>query len=133
MNSGMQTSSSLRKPSSPRHFADEIVDQDHQASSLAAAGLVADGVSVAGVTGPIAQGLQAPPPLAPGSSAPLAAPSTELDSINWNLLNMGSSNQLDELDVDFAQLFDPASEAELVHSEGNSWPRNGESNGSAAM
>jgi hypothetical protein len=44
----------------------------------------------------------------------------EMDGINWNMLDLGSAN-LDDLDLDFATLFDPANEAESVQPQGSAW------------
>ena len=101
-----------------RRLAQEMADREHQASALAAAGMVAESVSVTGSVVP--QGLQAPPPLA-GAAAPMASTSNELDSINWNLMDLGAMH-LDDMDMDFAQLFDPASELAGMQTEGSGWP-----------
>ena len=100
----------------------EMRDRDRQASALAAAGMVAESVGVAGKgqQQKSAQGLQ-PPPLLAAGGAPLTAPSTELDSINWNLMDIGAMH-LDDMDLDFAQLFDPASELANMQTEGSGWP-----------
>jgi hypothetical protein len=102
---------------SNRGFAQEMMDRERQASSLAAAGMVADSVSVA-ARGHVL-GLQAPPPLATGGAI-LTVPSAELDSINWNL-DPGIM-YLDDMDLDFAQLFDTASEVASMQTDGSGWP-----------
>ena len=107
---------------------EDLADRERQASSLAAAGMVAESVSLTRpvASGPIPnnqpQGLQAPPAL--GMVAPPANTGavTEMDGINWNLLDLGNTN-LDDLDMDFATLFDPANEAASVsmQTQGNNW------------
>jgi hypothetical protein len=96
----------------------DVEDRDSQARSLAAAGMVADRV---GMSQPAA--LQPPPVLAlktsPSRSQP---PSTnEIDSnLNWNLMDSGM--HLDDLDLDFATLFDPVHEqAHMQIVESNGW------------
>ena len=91
----------------------DLADREHQASSLAAAGLVAD---------QNVGGMRAPPALLPMNSMPVPSmndgqgmpPSNngapQVESINWNLdgdtsgamMNTG----LDDIDMDFAVLFD---------------------------
>jgi len=110
---------------------EDLADRERQASSLAAAGMVAESVSF---TRPVSSshggqsgnhqplGLQAPPAL--GMAAPPANTdtTTEMDGINWNLLDLGNTT-LDDLDMDFATLFDPANEAANVNmqTQGNGW------------
>ena len=102
---------------STRRFDEEMIDRERQASALAAAGMVAESVSLAG-RGQVPQVLQAPPPLAAGAGGPV---STELESINWNLMDLGAMH-LDDMDLDFAQLFDPACELASMQAEGSGWP-----------
>lgn len=103
---------------------EDLADRERQASSLAAAGMVADSVShtrpvgassLGGLGGHGSNsqliGLQAPPAL--GMAAPPPAGAQEMDGINWNLMDLGTTN-LDDLDMDFATLFDPANEAASV-------------------
>lgn len=108
---------------------EDLADRERQASSLAAAGMVAESVSLTQpLSGPIGtspnnqpQGLQAPPAL--GMLPPPANPgNTEMDGINWNLMDLGNTN-LDDLDMDFATLFDPANEAASVsmQTQGTNW------------
>jgi hypothetical protein len=106
---------------------EDLADRERQASSLAAAGMVAESVSltrpVNGIIGPAPnnqpQGLQAPPAL--GMAAPPAnTGTTEMDGINWNMLDLGNAN-LDDLDMDFATLFDPANEAASVSMQTQGW------------
>lgn len=95
---------------------EDLADRERQASSLAAAGMVAESV---GSTRPHQQGLQAPPAL--GMAAPPPAAGSEMEGINWNLMDLGTTT-LDDLDMDFATLFDPANEAASVsmQAQGNS-------------
>lgn len=114
----------------PRNQA-ELVDREHQASSLAAAGMVADSISltrsdpqrVHGVQH--SQVLEAPPQLA-GQVPPPSTSTSELESINWNLADLGQMH-MDDLDMDFARLFDPAQEVANMQTEGSGWPSTGAS------
>jgi hypothetical protein len=111
---------------------DDLLDRDRQASALAAAGMVADSISLSRTTGPDrvhsshssaslgSHGLEAPPQLA-GHVPPATSTSSELDNINWNLMDLGQMH-LDDMDMDFARLFDPAQEAENMQTEGSGWP-----------
>lgn len=106
-------------PDQNARYQADFADREHQASSLAAAGLVAD-QNVGG------QILRAPPALAgmpmPGSnSMPLSSlngqgmhtnnnGAPQVESINWNLDSDTSgammNTGLDDIDMDFAVLFD---------------------------
>jgi hypothetical protein len=98
---------------------EDLSERDRQASSLAAAGMVAESATVAGR---LSQGLHPPPPLV-SADAPQTPTTIELDSINWSMMDSGAN--ADDMDLDFAQLFDPANELENMYSEGNGWPSQG--------
>jgi hypothetical protein len=109
---------------------DDMFDRDRQASALAAAGMVADSISLSRSIGPdrvhsstsfASHGLEAPPQLAGYAPPPVHSSSSELDNINWNLMDLGQMH-LDDMDMDFARLFDPAQEAENMQTEGSGWP-----------
>lgn len=90
-------------------------ERERQASALAAAGMVADTVSLAdGRTG-----LAAPPQL-PSTSPPVST-SNEMDNINWGTMEVGGL-QMDDMDLDFATLFDPSTEEANMQTEGSGWP-----------
>ena len=100
---------------------EDLADRERQASSLAAAGMVAESVSLTQpqlATGsrsstPQPLGLQAPPAL--GMVAPPASPGSQMmDGINWNMLDTAGGANLDDLDMDFASLFDPANEQNVL-------------------
>lgn len=94
-------------------------DQDSQARSLAAAGMVAERVRLSQPTA-----LQPPPMLAPPNFGQLSS-SIELDNLNWNA--EGSGMHVDDLDLDFATLFDPAlEEANMQLGEITGWPSSGD-------
>lgn len=135
MNGGVKTSQSVPAFSSVSNinsrYQEELVDRERQASALAAAGMVAESVSLTQPSndqlrasgGHISQGLQAPPQLATGAAPlPPASGTTELDSINWNLMDNIGSSHLDDIDLDFATLFDPLQEAANMNTEGSGWP-----------
>jgi hypothetical protein len=109
---------------------DDMFDRDRQASALAAAGMVADSISFSHNTGPDrvysstslpSHGLEAPPQLAGHAPPPVPSSSSELDNVNWNLMDLGQMH-LDDMDMDFARLFDPAQEVENMQTEGSGWP-----------
>ena len=93
---------------------EDLADRERQAAALASAGMVAESVNL---TRPavIGQVLQAPPPLvgmAPPATPP-RVPSPEkpndvaMESINWNMVDLGNP---DDMDMDFAAMFDPEQE-----------------------
>lgn len=96
---------------------EDMADRERQASALAAAGMVAESVRQ---TQPSGMGLHPPPPLATGNGQ-MTSVSHEIDSINWNLMDIGGMH-LDDIDMDFATLFDPAHEAANMQLEGSGWP-----------
>lgn len=107
----------------------DLIDRERQASALAAAGMVAESVNKTQATHghSIAQGLAAPPQLSHATATPTqTANISELDSINWNLMDIGAMH-LDDMDMDFASLFDPANEAASMETEGSGWPNVGKS------
>jgi hypothetical protein len=115
---------STLSPTQQRH-RQEWLERESQASSLAAAGMVAESVrnnetepssSTNYITTTIpVLGLQPPPtifshPVQGGSGTTTTSTAvTELDSINWNLMDIGGMH-IDDMDMDFATLFDPANE-----------------------
>lgn len=94
-----------------------VADQEQQASSLAAAGMVAESVRLAQPN----VALQPPPQLATSGPAPTSTTLKEIDSINWNMMDTGAYH-VDDMDLDFAQLFDPVNELANMHAESNGWP-----------
>lgn len=137
-------SASVLYPEHRRHVQEDLVDRDRQASSLAAAGMVAESVNLSrpivrngsfqrigsngnfprvGSGGQLIQGLQAPPTL--GGSGPPASPTTQqMDSINWNMIDIAGDSAstpnppVDDLDLDFAAMFDPANEFTVMQTQG---------------
>jgi hypothetical protein len=122
-------------PTQQQRYRQDWLERENQASSLAAAGMVAESVSLGGNNGFIPEstsattanyvtttipvlGLQAPPTIVsqplPGSNLSNSMV-TELDSINWNLMDIGGMN-IDDMDMDFATLFDPANELSCMPS-----------------
>jgi len=110
-------------PEQQVRFQADLADREQQASSLAAAGMVADGTSGVG------QILRAPPalvgmpvPTGASNSVPLSSLSdghhptvqpphpggeTQVQNINWNLDGDNAlGTGLDDIDMDFAGLFD---------------------------
>jgi hypothetical protein len=108
-----------------RKVNEDLADRERQASALAAAGMVAESVRLAQPVGTAPAtnfGLQPPPQLVMAPLAPIQA--SEVDSINWSMMELGSP-RLDDLDMDFAALFDPIHEIERMHTEGSGWPSSG--------
>jgi hypothetical protein len=94
---------------------EDLGDHERQASSLAAAGVVAESFSL---TWPVKgatvdnetpmQGIQAPPAVG------MVSPQTDL--LDWDLLDPENTN-LDDLEMEFAMMFDP-SNASIQGEEG---------------
>jgi hypothetical protein len=133
---------STLSPTQQQRYRQDWLERENQASSLAAAGMVAESVVRNGTTEsqhlsssinnnnttpnyvtttiPVL-GLQPPPtifaqqPTLPGgvnhdtTNTTTSTNVTELDSINWNLMDIGGMH-IDDMDMDFATLFDPANE-----------------------
>lgn len=105
---------------------DDLADRERQASALAAAGMVAESVNL---TRPavIGQVLQAPPPLVgiapPVAAAPPVNPGGEIpmDGVNWNMMELGPSG-VDDMDMDFAAMFDPEHEEAMVMTANGAAP-----------
>lgn len=63
------------------------------------------------------------------TAPPLTSP--EVDSINWNLMDLGGVH-LDDMDLDFAQLFDPTNEiVNMTPQADSSWDAAPESHASS--
>uniref|UniRef100_A0A6S8I9L2 HSF-type DNA-binding domain-containing protein n=1 Tax=Amphora coffeiformis TaxID=265554 RepID=A0A6S8I9L2_9STRA len=92
-------------------------ERERQASALAAAGMVADTVSTSGEL----SGLAAPPQLGVPASAQATSSSGVVDNINWGGVDAGDIH-LDDMDLDFATLFDPSIEEANMQTEGSGWP-----------
>ena len=88
-------------------------ERERQASALAAAGMVAESVTLSGGRA----GLAAPPQL------PSAAPAStgEMDTVNWGSID-AAGILIDDMDLDFATLFDPSIEEANMQTEGSGWP-----------
>ena len=126
---------STLSPTQQQRYRQDWLERENQASSLAAAGMVAESVRNSAEQQNLASssttnyltttipvlGLQPPPtifaqqPTLPGglnhdTTNPTITNVTELDSINWNLMDLGGMH-IDDMDMeDFATLFDPANE-----------------------
>jgi hypothetical protein len=114
----------LNNNSNKSRMQDDLADRELQASSLAAAGMVAESVQTtrpAAGNVPFHQGLQAPPALV-GMAPPSQPPGGHLmEAVNWNQqLGLGDLNMggVDDIDMDFATLFDPEQEQEYAMGEG---------------
>eukprot|EP00934_Nitzschia_sp_Nitz4_P002585 Nitzschia sp. Nitz4//scaffold27_size158506//105163//112092//NITZ4_002612-RA/size158506-snap-gene-0.219-mRNA-1//-1//CDS//3329545524//2575//frame0 len=111
----------LLAPHPPPPSSGDTSERDRQASSLAAAGMVASDPSKFNKPS-MGQVLQAPPPLV-GMTPPTLAPSpgmpssgeVEMDGINWN--ELGGTGD-DDMDMDFAAMFDPEQEQAFVVDPG---------------
>lgn len=119
-------------PEQKKLVQEDMADRERQASALAAAGRVAETVqhSNSALGHPLPngsqmdvalahQGLNAPPLL--GSIGPPPNPeiatSAPIEGVNW-----GSELSPDDMDMDFAKLFDPAHEQANMQAHGNGWP-----------
>lgn len=106
---------------------DDLADRELQASALAAAGMVAETVTYTthvganGLAPPMnGQGLHAPPMLGYVAPPPNPDPNSTIDGINWSNMDVGMA--LDDMEMDFAKLFDPALEEANMQTEGSGWP-----------
>lgn len=91
-------------------------ERERQASALAAAGMVAESVSVSN-----RPGLAAPPELA--STVPETNLSGNVDNLNWGTMDGDVCGvSIDDMDLDFASLFDPSIEEAKMQTEGSGWP-----------
>lgn len=128
---------STLSPTQQQRYRQDWLERENQASSLAAAGMVAESVrnsteqqnlsssttNYLTTTIPVL-GLQPPPtiyaqqPTLPGglnheTTNATTTNVTELDSINWNLMDIGGMH-IDDMDLDFATLFDPTNELSSI-------------------
>ena len=111
-------------PEQQARIKEDLADRERQASALAAAGMVADSVSLTRPATAIGNVLQAPPPL--GGVAPLPTGTDPnghppMESINWNL-DFGGTGAIDDMDMDFATLFDTENEQNFMLSDPSSPP-----------
>ena len=98
-------------PDQQARVQEDLADRERQASALAAAGMVAESINY---TKPsvIGQVLQAPPPLVgmpPPSQPPVDDGNIVMEGINWN--DLGG---VDDIDMDFAAMFDPEQEQAFI-------------------
>ena len=104
----------------------DLADRDRQASALAAAGMVAETVGYNQHVGngiappPNGLGLHAPPMLGSVVLPATPEPTGTIDGINWSMMDVGMA--LDDMEMDFANLFDPAHEEANMQMEGSGWP-----------
>lgn len=105
----------------------DLADRERQAKSLAAAGMVAETVGRGNAAYPGA--MYGPPTLAPADAVPSATSGFNgiMDSNYWG---MDVDASLEDMEMDFAKLFDPAHEMESMQTEGSGWPGT-EGNGSS--
>jgi hypothetical protein len=80
----------------------DMIDRERQASALAAAGMVAEQVS---------------------GSIPQSVPLNMMSAPNYPLADLGLLDDgMDDMETDFANLFDPKNELQHMETEGNGWP-----------
>lgn len=96
----------------------DLADRERQAKSLAAAGMVAETVGQRTHPGM----MYGAPTLAPVSNAPDVATSFNgvMDSNSWGMPDVDAT--LEDMEMDFAKLFDPIHEMESMQTEGSGWP-----------
>ena len=110
-------------PEQQSRIQDDLADRERQASALAAAGMVAERVSLTrpAIQPPVGQVLQAPPPLVGIAPPSPSHPGVAMEGINWNMVDLGST-VVDDMDMDFATLFDPEHEQAHMQTVGSGWP-----------
>jgi len=96
-------------PAQQQRYQQDLLEREHQASSLAAAGLVAEKVSLTGATEPSSVPCHHNHYEAPAAEAGMAENGNSNN--NWNLMDNLGAMQLDDMDMDFATLFDPVNES----------------------
>ena len=109
-------------PAQQQRYRQDLLERENQASSLAAAGMVAEEVSLTG----------APPhPLSSAEDVDCSDHSAEVNPIgnadtnmNWSLMDNLYNMHLDDMDMDFATLFDPVNEMMWNNLSANSEPQN---------
>lgn len=126
----------IHTPESRLRYQQDVLERDRQASSLAAAGKVAESIGNSKMyqSGdsmsfhyPNGEGYQqslvsgtsgsyndtptsvATNPTMLTQTTVTGTTTADLDAINWNLMDLGGAN-FDDMDMDFASLFDPANE-----------------------
>ena len=98
----------------------DFADRERQAKSLAAAGLVAETVDRSQGIGHLG-GLYPPPTLTSNGDERSASPRAGImDASNWGMPDIDYG--LDDMEMDFAMLFDPAHELESMQTVGSGWP-----------
>lgn len=98
----------------------DIADRERQAKSLAAAGLVAETVDRSqGIVH--LGGMHPPPTLMSGGGEGQASPRAGItDASGWGIPDI--DHGLEDMEMDFAMLFDPAHELESMQTLGSGWP-----------
>jgi hypothetical protein len=96
----------------------DLADRERQAKALAAAGLVAETVGRSQGNGHLL-GLHPPPALAL-SGGPTSPRNGVMDSNHWGMPDIDDC--LQDIEMDFAMLFDPAHELESMQTQGSGWP-----------
>jgi hypothetical protein len=120
--------SSLLPPDARQKYQQDLIERDRQASALAAAGKVAETINLTKSSGgqvmqQVYQGAQLQQGHEPQGTSPSVVDgnngiTSELDNINWSLMDLGGP-ALDDMDLDFATLFDPANELSHIQPNGN--------------
>lgn len=130
--SAINLSMSNLTPQQLKLVQEDLAERERQASALAAAGMVAETVDqsgsgnlqnmghgiVGGTSGMTWQGLHAPPVLAAMAPLTTSPGGTPAEGTDWNDMDMN----LDDMEMDFAKLFDPAHEVANMQTEGSGWP-----------
>mmetsp|Transcript_51217 Transcript_51217/g.61693 ORF Transcript_51217/g.61693 Transcript_51217/m.61693 type:complete len:285 (-) Transcript_51217:263-1117(-) len=94
-------------PEQRKIMQQDILDREKQASSLAAAGMVAETV----ITSPH------------NDPTPVMELTAGIQDANWfNMTELGGAGGLDDMEMDFAKMFDPQHEASAMRTEGSGWP-----------
>lgn len=103
----------------------DLADRERQAKSLAAAGMVAETVGrTASHNGHYGSLMNPPPILATGNEEGFGQISPTrvgvMTSVNWGSPEVDVT--LEDMEMDFANLFDPVHEMESMQTEGSGWP-----------
>lgn len=114
-------------PEQRQMMEQDMIDRERQASALAAAGMLADTVSKASISSTMNMtGLSIQPNIDENMST--ADPGRIMQAsegisadMGWGLMDL-DGNGIEDMEMDFAKLFDPLNEVINMQTEGSGWP-----------
>eukprot|EP00560_Eucampia_antarctica_P002579 CAMPEP_0197841112 /NCGR_PEP_ID=MMETSP1437-20131217/45988_1 /TAXON_ID=49252 ORGANISM="Eucampia antarctica, Strain CCMP1452" /NCGR_SAMPLE_ID=MMETSP1437 /ASSEMBLY_ACC=CAM_ASM_001096 /LENGTH=784 /DNA_ID=CAMNT_0043450813 /DNA_START=74 /DNA_END=2428 /DNA_ORIENTATION=- len=114
-------------PEQRKVMQQDMLDRERQASSLAAAGMVAEKGIHSGLHHPNSpsverRGMGAPPILGQHSSVDSQQSLIYAEGTNGAMMDFSNDSNMDDMEMDFAKLFDPQYEITRMQTEGSGWP-----------